>query len=265
MESLLSALPASAWEERARAQAAALVEASRPGQGHLGRQPLRADELDQETLEAAGLWHLAAARAWPALLKDPRDLSAGLALYGIERHRLPAAPRLRLALALASLHPDEQLFTFEVARLGLALRLRELASGALDALAGRPDPPSPAKVWRLRLRERRALPAPSSRATVGIEIGMPHHRLEGDTLVVNDRHRVGLDWFVAFRLLPGFWGPSRGFELVDLWGARRLVKGDPLEWASALHDAAPHLSELTEEGWVWPSPGSWIRALERAR
>lgn len=264
VSALLERAPREAWEEEARALATALsgaraggpVAATGPTSG--GAQP------GDEALRAAGLWHLAAARAWPDVLARPTDAEAARALYRLERHRLPSAPRLRLALALAVLHPGEALYRFEVARLALVLRLKELALEALGDLVSRPDAPSLAGEWRRRLRERRALPAPGSRATFGIEIGLPEHRLDGDHLVVNDRFRVGLDWFVAYRLVPGFWGPPRAFELVDLWGERHLVRGEPLAWAESLRVGAPHLCEVHEEGWLWPPPGPRLRALERA-
>jgi hypothetical protein len=250
----LSQVPADAWDESARALATAV--AAGPGRaGNAARDPY---------LAAAGLWHLAAAEAWALTLAHPTDPDAAAALWAVERHRLPTALRLRLALALGELHPERADLGFEAARLALALRIKDLARTTLDDLVTRADAPAPAAFWRTRLRERRAVPVPGSRATFGIEVNLPEHRLEGTELVVAGRFRADLQWFVAYRLLPGFWGPPHGFELVDLWGARHLLRGDPRGWAVRLADRAPHLCEVHDEGWIWPPLGPRLRVLDRA-
>jgi hypothetical protein len=259
----------------------------------------------------AGLWQLAAERLWPRVLADPDDRDLALALYRVERQRLPSAARLRLARALWARHPGQDRLALEVARLSLVFRLREDALTALDSLAApasisasvsssgsgpgsspsadpdtepvpdvEPAPPAAAvsaavaeaapavevaRFWRRQLRGRRALPVPGSKPTFGIEVNLPDHRLEGSTLVVQDRFRAELLWFVGYRLLPGFWGPPRALELLDLWGGRHLLRGDPWSWAARLVAAAPHLSPLHDEGLIWPPVGRRIRRLAPAR
>ena len=131
--------------------------------------------------------------------------------------------------------------------------------------APRPSTLEVARFWRQQLRGRRALPVPGSKPTFGIEVNLPDHQLAGQTLVVEGRYQAPLHWFLGYRLLPGFWGPPRALELVDLWGGRHLLRGDPWAWAARLVAAAPHLTRLHDEGLIWPPVGRRIRRLASAR
>jgi hypothetical protein len=253
--------PAAAWDPRARAA----VDALRAhGEAVLMERPSRLEARDRAaTYRAAGLWHLAAEALWPEVLARPAALEPALELHAGERLRLSSLKRLGLLGALLAHHDRSPVLLADYARLCLVLRNRPEAAAALDRLVALPDPPAVGQRWRQVLREKRPLPAPPSKATFGIEVALPSHRLDGAELVVNDRWRVGLDWFVAYRLLPGFWGPPRRLQLIDLWGARHVMLGDPLAWAARLERAAPHLCEVHDEGLLPPGTGARIRQLRR--
>ncbi len=213
----------------------------------------------------AGLWHLAAEHTWPACLAQPTALEPARSLYEGERQRLPSAPRLRLSRALYRLHPEVEIFGLDAVRLALMYRLREDAQVVLDELVSEDRGGPVVAFWRRTLRERRALPAPGSKPSFGIEVNLPTHTLDGDVLVVQEQFRVELSWFLGYRLVPGFWAPVRALELVDLWGARHLLHGDPQTWLARLTQAAPHLCELHDEGLLWPPVGGRIRQLGATR
>ena len=170
---------------------------------------------------------------------------------------------MALLQALVALHPDSPTLLIDYARLCLVLRNRPEAQATLDRLVMLPDPPAVGVRWRQVLREKRQVPAPPSKATFGIEVSLPGHRIDGDELVVDDRWRVGADWFVAYRLLAGFWGLPRRLQLIDVWGAGHMILGEPLDWAAQLERWAPHLREVHDEGLLWPGTAARIRHLRR--
>ncbi len=214
-------------------------------------------------LRAAGLWQLAAEALWPTVSDHPEALNHVLDLYAGERHRLGCVARLGLLQALLSHHPESPLLLLDYARLCLVLRNRPEAQAVLDRLVTLDDPPAVGVAWRRVLRERRQMPAPPSKATFGIEVNLPSHRIDGEELVVEERWRVGFEWFVAYRLLAGFWGPPRRMLLIDVWGASHMLQGDALDWAARLEHSAPHLCEVHDEGMLWPGTRARVRQLRR--
>lgn len=262
--SLLSALdaaPEDAWSHRARAAADTLADG---GEAVLTtRQPRAAGPELANLCRAAGLWQLAADALWPTVLAHPDDLHHVLDLHAGERHRLPCVTRLGLLQALLTRHESSADLLLDYARICLVLRNRPEAKAALDHLVKLNDPSAVGVRWRQVLHEKRQVPAPQSKASFGIEVSLPSHRLEGDTLVVDERWKVGLDWFVAYRLLAGFWGPPRRLQLIDIWGAAHMILGNTLDWAARLERAAPHLCEVHDEGLLWPGTGARIRRLRR--
>ena len=255
------AAPDSAWTPRARAVAEALRDR---GEAVLqNRQTRTSGPALAATYRAAGLWQLAADELWPTVLALPDALDHALDLHAGERHRLPTVTSLGLIQALVALHPQSPVLLLDYARLCLVLRNRPEARIALDRLVDLPDPPAAGVHWRRVLREKRRVPAPPSKATMGIEVNLPSHRVDGSDLVVDGRWRVGLDWFVAYRLLPGFWGLPRRLHLLDVWGAKHVIMGDALDWAARLERAAPHLCEVHDEGLLWPGTGARIRKIRR--
>jgi hypothetical protein len=226
--------------------------------------PARWPEPTVRYLEAAGHWTLAAEALWPRVLDRPGDRDLGSRLLRVESRRLPLGMRVRLAEALLQHAPGDAALLLELARLYLAVRWVPVAQAVLERLAASPSGPRPAAHWSAVLRDRRAVPAPAPRPTFGFEVGPPRHRLVGDVLRVDDHHPVSLDWFVGYRLVPGFWGPPRQLELVDVWGRRWGMGGEALPLAAALERVAPHLGDLHEVGLVWPGTTGRIRRLHRA-
>jgi hypothetical protein len=252
---------AAAWEPRARAAA---DELRAHGEAVLmTRHPRATGPELAATCRAAGLWHLAADALWPTVLAHPDSLGHALDLHAGERHRLPSVTHLRLLQALLAHHAQSPVLLLDYARLCLVLRNRPEARAALDRLVALEDPPAVGVHWRKVLRERRQVPAPRSKATFGIEVNLPSHRITDGKLVVDDRWQVGLDWFVAYRLVSGFWGPPRRLQLIDVWGAGHVIMGDALDWAARLENAAPHLCEVHDEGLLWPGTGARVRQLRR--
>ncbi|MFH2006897.1 MAG: tetratricopeptide repeat protein [bacterium] len=255
------------WNERIEAVQKALGSA--PRAGATAAVVTAGNETD--AYEAAGHWNLAALELWPKLLANPVDRQLAGRLLHVEQHRLDTISRMRLALALLTHHPDDPELLLELARLYLSVKNRPEARAVLDRLVqvtaeGEAPPFALAALaahWRAAVRERKQVPVPPSKSTMGIEVNLPTHRLDGSTLVVDERFRADLGWFLGFRLLPGFWGPPRRAELVDLWGTVHVLMGDPMEWAACLVRAAPHLCELHDEGLLWPGTGARIRRLRR--
>jgi Tetratricopeptide repeat len=253
--------PDSAWDPGALA---AVDELRARGEAVLAlREPRPSGPLLAVTLRAAGLWQLAAEELWPTVLAHPDALDHALDLYGGERHRLGCVARMGLLQAMLTHHPQAPTLLLDYARLCLVLRNRPEAQAVLDRLVALDDPPAVGVHWRSVLREKRQVGAPPSKATFGIEVNLPSHRIDGDELVVEERWRVGLDWFVAYRLLAGFWGPPRRLLLIDIWGASHMLAGDALDWAARLERSAPHLCEVHDEGMVWPSVRARSRQLRR--
>lgn len=255
------AVPDSAWEPGARA---AVDELRARGEAVLAlREPRPSGPELAATLRAAGLWHLAAEELWPTVIAHPNALEHTLDLHSGERRRLGCVARLGLLQAMLAHHPESQTLLLDYARLCMVLRNRPEAEAVLDRLVALDDPPAIGVRWRRVLREKRLVPAPPSKATFGIEVNLPSHRIDGDELVVDERWRVGFDWFVAYRLLAGFWGPPRRLLLIDIWGASHMLHGDALDWAARLERSAPHLCEVHDEGMVWPSVRARTRQLRR--
>ncbi len=255
------ATPDSVWDPAA---SAAAEELRLRGEAVLAlREPRASGPELAATLRAAGLWQLAAEALWPTVIAHPDDLDHTLDLHAGERHRLGCVARLGLVQAMLGHHPDCPTLLLDYARLCLVLRNRPEAEAVLDRLVILDDPPAVGVRWRRVLREKRLVPAPPSKATFGIEVNLPSHRIDGEELVVEERWRVGFDWFVAYRLLAGFWGPPRRLLLIDIWGASHMVQGDSLDWAARLERSAPHLCEVHDEGMLWPGTGARIRQLRR--
>ena len=256
--------PGNVWESRARIASEELrARGERVLLQGAAHPPHASGPELAATCRAAGLWQLAADALWPTVLSHPGTLKHALDLHAGERHRLPTVSCLALLQALVALHPHSPTLLLDYARLCVVLRNRPEAQATLDRLVMLPDPPAVGVRWRQVLREKRRVPAPPSKATFGIEVALPSHRIEGDELVVDDRWRVGLHWFVAYRLLPGFWGLPRRLQLIDVWGASHMVMGDPLDWAARLERCAPHLREVHDEGLLWPGTAARIRQLRR--
>lgn len=255
---LTETVPDDGLAPRAR-QALTQFVSDREGLGGAARP---SQELISRYARYAGLWELAAPSAWRALAAEPESEERAADLWAVEGVRLPVVARLRLLEGLLKRFPDAPWLLRESARHLLAARRADLASPALDRLHERlPDDPV-ATFWREAIRTHRALPAPGSKATFGIEVNLPHHELAGDVLVVDDRWKVPLSWFVGVRLLSGFWGPPRGVELVSLRGERRLLQGDPMVWLGRLTGAAPWLVALHDHGLLWPPVGLRLRRIE---
>ncbi len=255
------AAPDDAWSDRARAAADELRD---HGEGLLTTDHPRATGAQlAATCRAAGLWQLASDALWPTVLAHPDALDHARDLHAGERQRLPSVNRLGLLQTLLLHHEGSAELLLDYARLCMVLRNRPEAEAALDRLVALPDPPAVGVRWRTVLRKKMALPAPPSKGTLGIEVNLPSHRIDGDELVVDERWRVGLDWFVAYRLLTGFWGPPRRMQLIDIWGEKHFVLGDALDWAARLERAAPHLCEVHDEGFLWPGTGARIRQLRK--
>ena len=257
---VIAALPdLAAWEPLATHVLEAFGQGSLPDTWQM--DSVRGDRALAGRFQAAGLWQLAAEALWPAVLGNPGDPELARQLNRVQRCNLPTSLRQKLGLALCAHHPEDPAILMDLARLYLAYRAHEDAHAVLDRLVAQEAPTPVVLHWRAVLRQRRQVPVPPSKAPLGIEINLPHHRIEGTELVVDGRFKAGLEWFLGYRLLPGFWGPPRAIQLVDVWGATHVLQGDPMDWAARLERAAPHLCELHDEGLLWPGTGKRIRRL----